>query len=378
MKTYIVGGWVRDRLLAEQGRHTRGGDRDWVVVGATPEKMVALGYKPVGRDFPVFLHPQTGEEYALARTERKTAPGYRGFVIHAAPDVTLEQDLQRRDLTINAMALDDRNQLVDPLNGRADLEARMLRHIGPAFAEDPVRILRLARFAARFPEFSIAAETLAQARQMVEAGEADALVPERVWQEVSRGLMEDRPSRLLEVLDATGLLSRLAPELRIDGELLAALDRTVRSAAPLPTRVAVLCAGAASVEGARGLLERLRADSESAQLARLLQVNRARLRSAADADTMAAVLESVDALRRPARFEMLLLAAQALDRYDVQRWRHAALAFAGIDAGSIARLAGSDAGAIARAIGQARRAALAAALATLLATPPATPLAGPQ
>ena len=251
MKTYIVGGWVRDRLLAEQGRHTRSGDRDWVVVGSTPEKMLALGYKPVGRDFPVFIHPTSGEEYALARTERKTAPGYHGFVIHAAPDVTLEQDLQRRDLTINAMALDERNELVDPLNGRADLEARILRHIGPAFSEDPVRILRLARFAARFDEFSIAAETLAQARQMVADGEADALVPERVWQEVTRGLMEDRPSRLLEVLQATGLLSRLAPELHIDEELLRALDRTVRVAAPLPTRVAVLCAGTPSADSAR-------------------------------------------------------------------------------------------------------------------------------
>jgi len=363
MKTYIVGGWVRDRLLGEQGRQTRGGDRDWVVVGATPERMLALGFKPVGRDFPVFLHPQTGEEYALARTERKTAPGYRGFAVHAAPDVTLEQDLQRRDLTINAMALDERNDLVDPLNGRADLQARVLRHVGPAFAEDPVRILRLARFAARFHEFSIAAETLAQARQMVAAGEADALVPERVWQELSRGLMEDRPSRLLEVLDATGLLSRLAPELRVDGELLDALDRTVRAAAPLPTRVAVLCAGAMSVQGLLGLLDRLKADSESVQLARLLYDNRASLRDAAGAMAMAGVLDATDALRRPARFEMLLLASQALDRCDVQRWRRAAAAFADIDAGAVARQAGPDAGAIARAIGAARRAALAAALA---------------
>ena len=370
MKTYIVGGWVRDRLLAEQGRHTRSGDRDWVVVGSTPEKMLALGYKPVGRDFPVFIHPTSGEEYALARTERKTAPGYHGFVIHAAPDVTLEQDLQRRDLTINAMALDERNELVDPLNGRADLEARILRHIGPAFSEDPVRILRLARFAARFDEFSIAAETLAQARQMVADGEADALVPERVWQEITRGLMEDRPSRLLEVLQATGLLSRLAPELHIDEELLRALDRTVRVVAPLPTRVAVLCAGTPSADGARALLERLRADTESLQLARLLLENRTRLRDATGVEDMAAVLESTDALRRPARFEMLLLASQALDRYDVQRWRSAAAAFGAIDAGMVARQAGPDAGAIAQAIGQARRSALGVSL----AVPPAAPL----
>jgi tRNA nucleotidyltransferase (CCA-adding enzyme) len=363
MKTYIVGGWVRDRLLEEEGRHTRRGDRDWVVVGASPEQMVALGYKPVGRDFPVFLHPETGEEYALARTERKTAPGYRGFVVHAAPDVTLEQDLQRRDLTVNAMALDERNQLVDPLNGLADLKARVLRHIGPAFVEDPVRILRLARFAARFDDFGIAAETLAQARQMVADGEADALVPERVWQELARGLMEDRPSRMLEVLAATGLLARIAPELRVDPGLLAALDRTVRVAAPLPTRVAVLCSGAASVEALRALLERLRADADSLQLARLLFEQRTALREAADADTMARVLEGADALRRPARFEQLLLAAQALDRGDVQRWRRAAAAYAAIDAGAVARQAGPDAGAISQAVGAARRAALAAALA---------------
>jgi tRNA nucleotidyltransferase (CCA-adding enzyme) len=361
MKRYIVGGWVRDRLLEQEGRPTRSGDRDWVVVGATPEQMTALGYKPVGRDFPVFLHPQSGEEYALARTERKTAPGYRGFVVHAAPDVTLEQDLQRRDLTINAMALDEHNQLVDPLNGRADLKARVLRHIGPAFTEDPVRILRLARFAARFEDFAIAAETLAQARQMVSAGEADALVAERVWQELARGLMEDRPSRMIQVLEATGLLARVAPELRVDPELLAALDRTVRVAAPLPTRVAVLCAGAVSADGLRALLERLRADTESQQLARLLRERRADLRDAQGADAMAGVLEGADALRRPARFEQLLLAFQALDRQDVQRWRRAAAAFASIDAGVIARQAGPDANAIAQAIGAARRAALAAA-----------------
>jgi len=332
-------------------------------VGATPEQMMKLGYKPVGRDFPVFLHPQTGEEYALARTERKTAPGYRGFVVHAAPDVTLEQDLLRRDLTINAMALDERNQLVDPLDGRADLKARVLRHIGPAFAEDPVRILRLARFAARFHEFAIAAETLAEARQMVAGGEADALVPERVWQELARGLMEDRPSRMIEVLEASGLLARLAPELRTDAELLAALDRTVRVAAPLPARIAVLCSGAASAEAVAALLERLRADAESQQLARLLYERRADLRDARGADAMAGVLESADALRRPARFEQLLLAAQALDRHDIQRWRRAAAAFAAIDAGAVARQAGPGAAAISQAIGAARRAALAATLA---------------
>ena len=357
MQVYLVGGAVRDQLL---GRPV--GERDWVVVGASPAEMERLGYRAIGREFPVFLHPESKEEYALARLERKTGPGYRGFVTEFSPAVTLEQDLQRRDLTINAMALDERNELVDPLNGRADLKARVLRHIGPAFVEDPVRILRLARFAARLHEFSIAAETMAQARQMVADGEADALVPERVWQELARGLMEERPSRMIEVLAATGLLARLAPELHVDPELLAALDRTVRVAAPLPTRVAVLCAGAATPEAVRALLDRLRADGDSVQVARLLCELRAELRDATEPAPMAAVFDRADALRRPARFEQLLLAAQALDRLDVQRWRRAAAAFAAIDAGAVARQAGPDAVAISAAVAGARRAALAAAL----------------
>ena len=182
-----MGGAVRDALL---GLPTQ--DRDHVVVGATPEQMVALGFQPVGADFPVFLHPQSHEEYALARTERKTARGYKGFQIYTTPDVTLEEDLARRDLTINAMAQDETGQLVDPYNGAEDLRAGVLRHVSEAFSEDPVRILRLARFAARFTKFTVAAETVALARRMVEAGEVDALVPERVWQELSRGLMEEK------------------------------------------------------------------------------------------------------------------------------------------------------------------------------------------
>ena len=194
----MVGGAVRDELLGLPVK-----DRDYVVVGATPEEMIALGYKPVGRDFPVFLHPQTHEEYALARTERKIARGYHGFEFHAAPGVTLEQDLARRDLTINAIAKDASGKLIDPHNGAADLKARVLRHVSPAFAEDPVRILRVARFAARFG-FTIADETLALMRRMVNAGEADALVAERVWQELARGLMEQKPSRMFEALRACG------------------------------------------------------------------------------------------------------------------------------------------------------------------------------
>ena len=208
MKSYIVGGAVRDALLGMPVQ-----DRDWVVVGATPDDMLALGFRPVGKDFPVFLHPETQEEYALARTERKTAPGYRGFVFHTSPDVTLEDDLVRRDLTINAMARADDGTIVDPFGGQCDIAGKVFRHVSDAFLEDPVRILRLARFAARFPEFSVAPETNALMRNMVDQGEVDALVPERVWQEVARGLMEQQPSRMLAVLRGCGALARIMPEL---------------------------------------------------------------------------------------------------------------------------------------------------------------------
>ena len=252
MQVWTVGGAVRDALL---GRPVH--DRDWVVVGATPEQMRAAGYQPVGKDFPVFLHPDTHEEYALARTERKTAPGYHGFVFHAAPDVTLEEDLARRDLTINAMAEDADGRRVDPFGGERDLRDGVLRHVGPAFVEDPVRILRLARFAARFPGFSVAPETRDLMRRMVEAGEVDALVAERVWQELARGLMEERPSRMVEVLRDCGALARLLPELdRLWGvpqppehhpevdtgvHLLLVLDAAAALGAPLAARWACLC-----------------------------------------------------------------------------------------------------------------------------------------
>lgn len=208
MKTYVVGGAVRDALLGVPVQ-----DRDYVVVGATPEQMVAQGYLPVGKDFPVFLHPKTHAEYALARTERKTAPGYKGFVFHADAAVTLEEDLVRRDLTVNAMAQQEDGSIVDPFNGRSDLEQRIFRHVSPAFAEDPVRILRVARFAARFPDFTVAPETNALMRRMTEAGEVDALVAERVWQELARGLMEKKPSRMFAVLRDCGALQRILPEL---------------------------------------------------------------------------------------------------------------------------------------------------------------------
>ena len=238
---YRVGGSVRDELLGLPA-----GDRDWVVVGATPEQMLAQGFQAVGKDFPVFLHPQSHEEYALARTERKTAPGYKGFAVHFSPDVTLEDDLLRRDLTINAIARAADGSLVDPFHGQADIQARIFRHVSPAFREDPVRILRLARFAARFPDFTIAPETLALMREMTAAGEVHALVAERVWQELSRGLMSQRPSRMLQVLDqahALRILLPLLPAPDTQPEWLKALDASAAAHDPLPVRFAILLAG---------------------------------------------------------------------------------------------------------------------------------------
>ena len=210
MNTYLVGGAVRDELLGYP--HS---EKDWVVVGATPEQMLASGFRQVGRDFPVFLHPDTKEEYALARTERKTAPGYKGFEIHADTEVTLEQDLQRRDLTINALAKDASGNIIDPFNGLKDLHDKILRHVSPAFCEDPVRILRVARFAARYAhlDFHVADETMHLMKQMVANGEVDALVPERVWQEMAKALSERSPGRFVEVLRECGALKRILPEL---------------------------------------------------------------------------------------------------------------------------------------------------------------------
>lgn len=209
MQTYLVGGAVRDKLLG-----LAPGDRDWVVVGATPDDMLAQGFKPVGRDFPVFLHPQTGEEYALARTERKSGRGYRGFVVDADPSVTLEQDLQRRDFTINAIAQDEHGELVDPCGGARDIERRVLRHVGPAFVEDPLRVLRAARFMARFAPlgFVVADETLQLMREIAASGELDALVPERVWQELRKALASQQPSAFLATLHAAGALAAVLPE----------------------------------------------------------------------------------------------------------------------------------------------------------------------
>lgn len=344
MKTYLVGGAVRDGLLGRSAGS--GGDRDWVIVGATPEAMRAAGYLPVGKDFPVFLHPHTREEYALARTERKTARGYHGFVFHTGPEVTLEQDLSRRDLTVNAMARTEEGRLIDPYGGARDLAEGVLRHVGPAFEEDPVRILRLARFAARWPDFRIADETLALCRRMVAAGEVDALVPERVWQELARGLMEPRPSRMLQVLRDCAALERLLPEVEalfgvpqradyhpeVDTGVhtLMVIDMAARLEAPLAVRWAALThdLGKAttpadilprhigheerSLRLLPGLTQRLRVPGDCAALAELVarEHGHAHRCEGIGAAALVRLFDRCDAWRRPDRFEQLLLACE--------------------------------------------------------------------
>jgi len=341
MKTWRVGGAVRDALL---GRPVN--DHDWVVVGASPKELVDQGYLPVGKDFPVFLHPATREEVALARTERKTAPGYHGFTFHADPGVTLEEDLQRRDLTINAMAQDDDGTIVDPYGGRKDLEARVLRHVSPAFAEDPVRILRIARFAARFHDFTVAPETETLMARMVEDGEVDALVAERVWQELSRGLMEARPSRMFEVLRGCGALARLLPEVdclwgvpqpelhhpEVDTgvHLMMVLDTAARLDAPLAVRYA--CLGhdlgkgttpedewprhiaheARSVKLVERVSERLRVPNDCRETAVTVAREHGNVHRSGTLDASAVVrlLDRCDAWRRPERFADVLFACE--------------------------------------------------------------------
>jgi len=337
---YCVGGAVRDRLLGLPVQ-----DRDWVVVGSTPEQMEAQGFKPVGSDFPVFLHPQTHEEYALARTERKVARGYKGFTVYASPKVTLEEDLLRRDFTINAIAQDAEGNLIDPYGGQADLQAGVLRHVSGAFAEDPVRILRAARFVARFG-FTIAPETLIMMRTMVENGEADALVAERVWQELARGLMEKRPSLFFTTLRECGALKKILPEVdalfgvpqpvqyhpEIDCGIhtMMVVDDTARQDSVLEVRFAALThdLGKAttpedilprhighelrSVDLLKVLCQRLRVPAECRDLALLManyhsQVHRARdLR----ADTIVKLFDGCDLWRKPERFELILQACE--------------------------------------------------------------------
>lgn len=304
MRSYVVGGAVRDALLGIPVK-----DHDHVVVGATPEEMLKAGFRAVGKDFPVFLHPRTQEEYALARTERKTAPGYHGFAFHAAPDVTLEQDLVRRDLTINAMAQGEDGSIVDPHGGRRDLEARLFRHVSEAFAEDPVRILRIARFAARLPEFTVAGETNALMRQMVEAGEVDALVPERVWQELARGLMEIKPSRMLAVLRDCGALARILPELDHDAQVAQVVDHAASLAHPLEVRFAAMLLGVAPIQE---VCKRLKVPNECRDLALMTAREQATIDRAQelDAEALVTLFERSDAFRKPERFAQMLLAAE--------------------------------------------------------------------
>jgi tRNA nucleotidyltransferase (CCA-adding enzyme) len=350
MQTYLVGGAVRDHLLGLPVQ-----DRDWVVVGATPEQMVAQGYLPVGRDFPVFLHPQTHEEYALARTERKSGSGYRGFVVHADPSVTLEEDLARRDLSINAMAaqamsdgsgLPDVRTLVDPCGGQRDLSACLLRHASPAFTEDPVRILRLARFAARFTQFDVAPDTQALLGGMVHSGEASHLVAERVWQELSKGLMQSQPSRMFAVLRDCGALAVVLPEVdalwgvpqpaehhpEIDPgvHVMMVVDAAARAQAALEVRFACLVHDlgkattppsewprhiaheARSVKLIKQLCQRLRVPRDCAELADVVAREHGNVHRSATLDAAATVrlLERCDAFRKPERFAQIVQACE--------------------------------------------------------------------
>ncbi len=392
-KTYCVGGAVRDQLLGLAVQ-----DHDWVVVGSTPEQMVAQGFQPVGKDFPVFLHPGTHEEYALARTERKTAPGYQGFVVHAAPDVTLEQDLLRRDFTINAIAQDAEGNLIDPHNGVADLRAGILRHVSAAFSEDPVRILRGARFAARFG-FTIAPETLTLMRDMVHNGEVDALVAERVWQELARGLMESKPSLFFETLRSCGALARVIPEVdalfgvpqpekhhpEIDCGIhtMMVVDDAAQHDYTMEVRFAALTHDLGkgntpkdmlprhighelrSVELLRDLCDRLRVPGECRDLGLLAARYHGDIHRAFElrAETIIRLFQSADAWRRPERFTQLLQACASdargrtgheHDAYPQADYLLRLLSVArAVDAGEIAKQC-ADNSAIAAAVQQAR------------------------
>ena len=404
MQIYMVGGAVRDRLLGLPVQ-----DHDWVVVGATPEQMVAQGYLPVGKDFPVFLHPDSREEYALARTERKSGRGYKGFTVFTSPDVTLEEDLARRDLTINSIAacadwtsaggqLGSKVDLIDPFGGQRDLQAKVLRHVTDAFREDPVRILRLARFAARFHDFSIAPETMALLREMVADGEADHLVPERVWQELSRGLMEAHPARMFEVLRECGALAVVLPELnRLWGvpqraeyhpevdtgvHVMMVLQMAARLGASLPVRWACLMHDLGkgttptdvlprhigheqrSSKLLRTVGQRLRVPTDCTELADVVAREHGNIHRSGDLNAAALVrlLERCDAFRKPARFADALLACECdargrlgmeEDAYPQRQHLLAALAAAqGVDTASVAQAA-VDRGARGDAIGKA-------------------------
>jgi tRNA nucleotidyltransferase (CCA-adding enzyme) len=402
VQIYRVGGSVRDELLGLPVK-----DQDYVVVGSSAEEMARLGFRPVGKDFPVFLHPQTQAEYALARTERKTARGYKGFSIYAAPDVTLAQDLARRDLTINAIARDEQGNLIDPHGGADDLRAGILRHVSPAFAEDPVRILRVARFVARFG-FEIAPETLKLMQWMVQDGEVDHLVPERAWQEISRGLMEQRPALMIEALRACGALARILPEVdalfgvpqppehhpEVDTgvHLLLVLDYAAARSFPLPVRFAALTHDLGkgttpreewpghighevrSVALLETACERLRVPNDCRELAVIVARHHGDVHRAEELkpSTIVKLLEKTDAFRRPERFEQLLDACscdfhgrtgfEARPYTPAPLLRRALAAARGVDAGAIAREL-SEPGKIAAAVHEARVHAVRKALA---------------
>jgi len=310
MQAYLVGGAVRDELLGLEVK-----DRDWVVVGATPKEMLANGFKQVGADFPVFLHPRTREEYALARTERKQGRGYHGFTVYSAPDVTLKQDLKRRDLTINAMAKTEDGDLVDPFDGHSDIVNRKLRHVSEAFAEDPLRILRTARFAARFRPlgFTVCEQTMALMKSMVDAGEVDHLVPERVWQEVQRGLHEKAPEAFFEVLHECGALGALMPEIAPSTAFNTAMTTLGcvhgHSDAETAERFAALLSPLDD-SAALARAKALKAPNDCQNLARLVTAFAPQLRNidpqSPDAETLLDLLEQADLWRRPERFSQLL------------------------------------------------------------------------
>lgn len=371
MRTYLVGGAVRDALLGREPA-----ERDWVVVGARPKDLEAAGYKRVGRDFPVFLHPETGEEYALARTERKSGPGYHGFETHSGPEVTLEQDLGRRDLTINAMAQDADGAIIDPYGGRADLEAGVLRHVSPAFVEDPLRVLRVARFAARFAPlgFRVADETRALMSAIAASGELDWLVPERVWQETERALAESAPAEFFDELGACGALGAVFPELAplfdpaADGVARRALTLAAERGEPAEVRLAALCHPLDPDGALERLCRRLPVPRAWGDLARMTARHQAAFRAArgGDADTLWGLIRDTDALRRGERFERLLAACSAIDgaggadgHPQAERLRAARAAAAAVDGGELAR-AGWRGAALGQELERRRRAAVAA------------------
>ncbi|CAJ0891982.1 CCA-adding enzyme [Alcaligenes faecalis subsp. faecalis] len=353
LQVYVVGGAVRDALLGMPA-----GDKDWVVVGARPEDLAARGFVPVGGDFPVFLNPHSKEEFALARTERKSGRGYKGFTFYTGTDVSLADDLRRRDLTINAMAVDAAGNLHDPLNGLADLQARLFRHVGTAFSEDPVRLLRLARFAARFTEFTVADDTWALARELVEQGEVDELVPERIYLEIAKGLSAQQPARMFEVLREVGALERVMPGLNYNDQVGQQVQIAKDRRLDLASCFAVLC----HISDTPGqVAEQIRAPSEWRDQARLLPVllaSPALLQPRADVESALQVMESLDVLRKPERFIQLISAAACLQGVPELEWDFLRKVMASVDAGAVAAQYKAEPSKIRGAVRAARLAAL--------------------